>query len=159
MEDVYMEPEVLGGYVTSGLSQGAEAAKIAVAIIGGSSTEDIPLVKDSPNEFMFNYPQLQKLGIASSGLPKGSILLNRPQSLYEQYKYWIWPIAFFLLLQTIIILFLTKNIQKRKKAEASLHKIRNELEQRVELRTQELKESEKTFRSIIESSPMGAPFF
>ncbi len=159
MEDVYMEPEVLGGYVTSGLSQGAEAAKIAVAIIGGSSTEDIPLVKDSPNEFMFNYPQLQKLGIASSGLPKGSILLNRPQSLYEQYKYWIWPIAFFLLLQTIIILFLTKNIQKRKKAEASLHKIRNELEQRVELRTQELKESEKTFRSIIESSPMGAHFF
>jgi hypothetical protein len=159
MEDVYLEEGVLGGYVTSGLSQGKAAANLTLEILQGKSPSSIPLVKVSPNEFIFNYPQLEKLGLAISQLPEKSIILNRPQSFYEQYKLKIWSAALFLIFQTLVIFILTQNILKRKKAEASLQKARDDLEQRVVERTTELSKSNdelqkaldevKTLRGII----------
>jgi len=155
MEDVYLQDGVLGSYVTSGFSQGKAAARLTMQIIRGSSPSTIQLVKESPNEFMFNYSQLKRLGLNISQLPEKSIILNRPLSFYDQYKYRIWSAVFFLIFQTFIIFVLMQNIQNRKQAEAALQKARDELELSVEKRTEELRESEAKFRSIIESSPMG----
>ena len=159
MEDVYLGEGVLGGYVTSGFAQGKVAANLTLQILQGNSPSSIPLVKVSPNEFMFNYPQLERLGITISQLPAKSIILNRPQSFYERYKLRIWVAVLFLIFQTFAIFALTQNILKRKKAEASLQKARDDLEQRVIERTTELSESNaelqkaldevKTLRGII----------
>ncbi len=54
MEDVYLREGILGGYVTSGSSQGKEAAFIVLRILNGETTSEIPLVKESPNKYMFN---------------------------------------------------------------------------------------------------------
>ncbi len=155
MEDVYLEEGVLGGYVTSGISQGKEAANLTMKILQGNSPLSVPLVKESPNEFMFNYTRMKELGLRSSLLPEKSIILNRPRSFYGEYKYRIWSGISFLIFQTIIIFVLLQNIQKRKNAETSLQNAHDELELRIVQRTRELGESEAKFRSIIESLPMG----
>ena len=141
MEDVYLEEGILGGYVTSGFSQGKEAADLTVQILQGNSPASIPLVEKSPNQYMFNYPQLKKIGLAISQLPENKIILNRPQSFYDLYKYRIWSAIFFIIFQTLVIFTLVQNIYKRKKAETSLQKTRNDLEKRVTERTLELTET------------------
>ncbi len=141
MEDVYLEEGILGGYVTSGFSQGEEAANLTVQILQGNSPASIPLVEESPNQYMFNYPQLKKIGLAISQLPENTIILNRPQSFYDLYRYRIWSAVLFLIFQTLVIFALIQNIRKRKNAEASLQKSRNDLEKRVIERTSELTET------------------
>jgi PAS domain S-box-containing protein len=141
MEDVYLMEGVLGGYVTSGFAQGKEAAKLTMQILNGHSPSSIPLVVDSPNEYMFNFQQLTMFGLTVSQLPANSVILNKPQSIYEEYKYRIWSSIAFLIIQTFVIFALVKNIYKRKDAESSLQKARDELEQRVIERTSELAKS------------------
>ena len=149
MEDAYLTDGVLGGYVASGFSQGKEAASIIVQIIEGILPASIPLMDESPNEFIFNYPQLKKHGISISQLPEQSIILNRPLSFYNQYKYYIWISILFLIFQTFVIVILTHNVHNRKRAEISLQKSRDELERRVKERTFELVETNTTLNKEI----------
>ena len=141
MEDAYLEEGILGGYVTSGFSQGKEAANLAVQVLQGNSPASIPLVEESPNQYMFNYPQLKKIGLAISQLPENTIILNRSQSFYDLYKYRIWSAFLFIIFQTLVIFALVQNIRKRKKAETSLQKASKDLEKRVIERTLELTET------------------
>ena len=90
MEDVYLHEGVLGGYVTSGISQGKEAANLAIKIMMGKEINSIPVIDKSPNQYMFNYSELARLNFPLSKLPKGSIVHNRPVSFYEQNKKMIW---------------------------------------------------------------------
>jgi diguanylate cyclase (GGDEF)-like protein/PAS domain S-box-containing protein len=143
MEDVYLAEGILGGYVTSGISQGQEAANLVVQVLQGSSPAALPLITKSPNEFIFNYPQLKKLGLPLAKLPATSIILNRPHSYYEQYKRRVWFFLSFLILQVIVIFTLLWNISRRKTAERSVQMARDKLEEQVIKRTQELTERNK----------------
>lgn len=60
MEDAYLEPGVLGGYVTSGIRQGAIAARLVSEYLSGKALGDIEPVQSSPNEFIFEQRQLEK---------------------------------------------------------------------------------------------------
>ncbi len=141
MEDVYIQKGVLGGYVTSGISQGKVAATQAIEILGGTPVPSIPLATNSPNVYMFNYPQLQRFKLKTSQLPEESIILNAPVSFYDEYKYQIWASLFFLASQTVIIFFLITNIVKRKQAENALLQAYGELETKVLERTKDLEEA------------------
>ncbi len=87
---------------------------------------------------MFNYPQLKKFGLTISQLPEKSIILNRPQSYYELYKFRIWSAILFLIFQTLVIVVLIKNVYRRKNAEILLQKAHNHLEKKVLERTSDL---------------------
>ncbi len=155
MEDVYIKDGVLGGYVTNGFSQGKKAADLAIQILNGTSPDSIPLVRESPNEYMFNHTQLKRNGLSISRLPEQSIILNRPPSFYDHYKIQIWSTFLFLILQTAVIFALVKNISKRRQAESSLKKASDDLEQKVIERTSELTRTNKSLnREIIERKQM-----
>lgn len=115
--DFYLGNGIVGGMLTSGYSQGEEAAGIAARILGGETPERIPVVMKSPNRFMFDYRQLTRFHIPRSALPKESIVINRPASRYSVPSSVFWGAVAALVASALIILLLTYNTIRRMRAE------------------------------------------
>lgn len=120
--DFYLVGDVVGGRVVSGRHQGEEAASLAALILKGIRTDDIPIRRTSPNVFMFDYRVMKRFGIKESALPKGSVVLNRHQTLFSQYGALIIGILLIGGIQTFLILALLRNRRRLKTVNASLRK-------------------------------------
>ena len=119
---------IVGGRLKDGYFQGVEAARRALAILKGAAPGSLPVLRESINRFQFDYVQLQRWQIDPSLLPQGSLVLNRPVSLYQQHTTMIWIVAAFLLLQSAAISVLLFNVRQRHKAEARLRASEDNLE-------------------------------
>lgn len=102
--DFYLDRGIVGGMLTDGRSQGELAARTISRILKGEKPENIPVVKESPNRFMFDHDQLERFQIALDKLPADSIVINRPPSLFAKHQTTIWSglfavTAFFIILQ------------------------------------------------------------
>jgi len=64
MEDAYLYPGVLGGYVTHGPRQGGAAAQLMVRHLNGTPVRELPPVERSPNEHIVDESELLKAGLA-----------------------------------------------------------------------------------------------
>ena len=118
--DMFVGHGVMGGIVISGEAQGEHAARLALRILNGESADDIPVLTESPNVPMFDYSVMHSFGISVSDLPPDRIVINEPVSLYYRYKAYIWMVIAFVLLQSVMILALTANVFRRKRAEDRL---------------------------------------
>lgn len=118
--DTFLGYGILGGCVVSGFKHGETAAQMAERILQGDDADSIPIVLKSPNDFKFDYRQMKKFGIRESDLPPGSIFVNREETLYSKYYYWIWGCAFFIVFLTVFCLILFVNLTRRKKAEEAM---------------------------------------
>jgi len=166
--------------LTSGYYQGEAAAKLALRILGGEMVTDIPVIKESPNRYMFDYSQLDRFGISLSKLPRGSIVINKPYSFYSVHKGLVWGVFASIAGLTFIIFILSINIFKRKKAEERLKEAHEKLEERVIERTkdldrankqlnlelterkraeEELKQSEERYRLLFENAGSAITYF
>lgn len=119
--DFYIGGGVVGGYVTNGYAQGYEAAKKAKQILLGAKVKEIPILRTSPNRYMFDQKQidLYELDIDTNILSRANII-NKPFSFYETYKKLVWLIASILIFFVSLIILLVSNIQRRNKAEKEL---------------------------------------
>ena len=118
--DYFLVGDVLGGYVTSGRQQGEEAATMVAAILKGIRANNIPIIRTSPNAYMFDYNVMKRFGIKESALPKGSVIINRQVSLWEQYWGWLLGIVAIAGLQTFLILALFTRGKRLRTANAAL---------------------------------------
>jgi hypothetical protein len=86
MEDVYMQDGILGGIVTSGKTQGGQAAVLGSRLLAAkliSGTEQYLTGENIPT---FDHHELVRLGIPESRLPHDSVIVNKPPSIYEEFK-------------------------------------------------------------------------
>jgi ABC-type uncharacterized transport system substrate-binding protein len=60
MEDVYLYPGVLGGFVTSGPLQGQYAARLLLRYLDGTPVSDIAPIETSPNEYILDEVELKR---------------------------------------------------------------------------------------------------
>ena len=134
---------IVGGMLTSGYYQGEAAAKMALRIFRGEKVTDIPVIKESPNRYMFDYNQLDRFGISLSELPRGSIIINKPSSFYSDHKGLVWGIIASIAGLALTIFILSTNIFKRKQAEDRLREAHDRLEERVIERTKDLDRANK----------------
>ncbi|MBU0468287.1 MAG: PAS domain S-box protein [Candidatus Omnitrophica bacterium] len=120
--DMYLNNGIVGGKILSSRDHGREAAEHLVQNLKeGFDPEDNPIHKNSINRFMFDYMQLKRWEIKLSRLPKGSIITNRPFSVYKKYKHIIWVDLLMLIAQFLLIMALVINISRRKRAEKELN--------------------------------------
>lgn len=121
--DFYLNRGTIGGMIVSGDAQGAEAAKKALQVLQGQPIDTIPILKESPNQYIFDYKMLKKFNISSRDLPSDSIIINKPRGfkeLYNENKQAIITVMLIIVLLTAIIIVLILNIIKRKKVEKHL---------------------------------------
>jgi len=124
---------VVGGKITSPNHQGRKVAELALKFLGGTGLNDIP-VTGSPMVYSFDYNVLKHFKIELNRLPKGSIIINRPYSIYREYKKIIWLIIVFVVFLLTAIIILIYFIWKSKRTQ------------------EELRESEKRFQDLSENS-------
>lgn len=160
--DFHLNHGVVGGMLTSGFSQGEAAAKMALRIFKGEKANNIPVLKESPNRYIFDYTALKKFNISIKNLPPKSKVINRPYSFYEDYKIVVWSVLAAFTVLIALILVLSFNVIRRKKVEKELVKHQDHLEELVNERTRELthsnmalKDSETRYRTLSDASYEG----
>lgn len=83
----------VGGYVVNMSALGREVGERATAILAGATMPDrIDSVNIS--EYRFDWNELTRWGIAEDKLPPGSMILNKPLSLWETYRWHIIGLTF-----------------------------------------------------------------
>jgi signal transduction histidine kinase len=118
---------IVGGVMTTGYSQGEAAGRLASRVLHGGRTANIPVVMASPKAYLFDYERLKHFRIAKELLPRGSTLINHPESFVERYRRAIAVVTVTIVGLLAVITVLTINIRQRKVTEAKLKASRTEL--------------------------------
>lgn len=118
--DFYLGKGIVGGALVRGADQGRIAGEMALRILDGTPPQEIPVVRETPIEYAFDYRQLQRFGFSERQLPQASTVTNKPASFYDTYRGLVWGVGLgFLALVTIIALLL-RNIRQRRAGERAL---------------------------------------
>ena len=105
MEDAYLFPGVLGGYVTTARLQGESAARLAIRIIRGEAVSSIDPVMESPGELVFDWNTLQHFGIQlDDALLARATIINQPLPFLERYPRLVrWALGVFAAVTVLVI--------------------------------------------------------
>jgi signal transduction histidine kinase len=139
---------MVGGKVSDPFLQGYTAAGLALRVLGGERPQDIPTLV-APTRYLFHHPQLRRHGIGLGALPAGSEILERPPSIYKDYKELVWGTFALMSLLVIVIFVLLTAMRIRRQAEADLAAARDHLEEQVGQRTAELVAANDTLNSTL----------
>jgi PAS domain S-box-containing protein len=137
---------VVGGRVMKGQIQGLKAAELAVRILGGESSEKIPVVTEDLSHPAFDFLVMKKFSISPAKLPADTVIINKPSSTLAINKAIAWSGASFALLSTVGLITLLLNVRKRKQLEEMLHLKIDEYQESQE----ELLATEEMLRSQVD---------
>jgi PAS domain S-box-containing protein len=106
-----------GSYPDQIEEDGKTAGEMAARVLSGEKPENIPIVASAENRAFVDWRQLRRWNISEASLPSGTVVLNRPPSFWERYKWRLIAIALFLVAQVVLILGLLLHRRRRKRAE------------------------------------------
>lgn len=157
MEDAYVLDGILGGYVTSGNLQGQTAATMVSKYLSGTAISSLPAVKESPNNYIFNFSVLKDADIT---LPQSILdqatLLNEPVSFYIKHRPVITGLIIILALILIVSLSIFLALVARKNKEIRSTSIQTkELEQIIIDRTKQLSDEKQKLTRAQEIAHIG----
>jgi ABC-type uncharacterized transport system substrate-binding protein len=115
--DTLLGHGIVGGSLESAESQGKLAGGMAVRVLKGERTEDIPIVGLDTARYQFDARQLRRWNIPEGTLPPGSEVLHRDPTFWEQFGWYVLLGGAAILLQSLIIAALLVNRERRVRAE------------------------------------------
>jgi signal transduction histidine kinase/ActR/RegA family two-component response regulator len=121
------------GLVASGINAGFEhglaTARLVMSVVGGRAPSDIRVETFNRVGYQFDYQQLARFGVDEARIPPNAIIVGRPRSFYRENQPVIWTAAVFFLCQTAVIVALTSNVLRRRRAERELARTEADLRQ------------------------------
>ena len=84
---------LVGGRVVSQYEQARASSQLALRILAGDRTENLPVVEHSPNIDLLDWNELARFKLEAAVLPKDVTILNRPPSLFESHPNLFWGVA------------------------------------------------------------------
>ena len=127
--DFYLGHGLVGGKLTNAQSQGEAAAQKAVQILQGTPAREVPVLKDSPNRYLFDYQQLERFDIPLIWLPADSVVRNRPPTFFERYRNVLWPAAGVIAALVIVVAVQLLNLRRQRRVEEELREANRALEE------------------------------
>jgi PAS domain S-box-containing protein len=131
MTDANLGTSAIGGSIASVEAFGKRAGELARLILTGTAPASLPFEVRTDSVPIFNWPVLKRWGISESRLPPDSIVRYRPQSVWNQYRWYILGALIVIALQAGIIADLMIERRRRARIQADL----KESQQMVELAT------------------------
>jgi PAS domain S-box-containing protein len=159
--EMYIGHGIIGGKIPTGYQQGQIAGSMAEQILSGIPAGSIPVMKNSPNQYIFDYRKLVQFHIPESALPPGSIIANKPESpTVPIFIVYIAGIIIVFMAAFVVILVLTVHIRRKseeriKKSEQKFHALFDQTFQYTGLLTLEGKvlEINKAARALCQETP------
>lgn len=118
--DFYLGYGIVGGNLTIAKAQGSVAGEMLLRILNGESVNNIPVSRQIPGEYAFDYRQLVRFGIPKSQLPDNSTILFQPW--HETNKTAIWAAGLFALGLIALLWALLMSIARKRQVDAALRK-------------------------------------
>jgi C4-dicarboxylate-specific signal transduction histidine kinase len=113
--DQYVGRGLVGGDVYSFGAHGAQAAMLALQLLGSNTSSG--MVVTGSSMVLFDWRQLQRWKISESSLPPGSEILFRERTVWETYRWQLVTIAAVILVQAALILWLLWEQRRRRRLE------------------------------------------
>lgn len=117
----------VGGSVAELGDVGRALGQAGARILRGDKAESIPVTIGDFQHYMVDWRQLNRFGLAQNELPPGSVLLNWEYSPWELYRWRVLGLSAVLLIETLLIVLLFRNISNRKRAQETLRRREGEL--------------------------------
>ena len=119
ISDTYVRMGLVGGFVKDYTGEGREAGRAAVRILKGDLTllPGPPPIR-APNLALFDWRQMKRWGLDEARLPKGSVVENRPVTIWSQHPWYVMGTATFALLESLLIGALWLHVRRRRRAQA-----------------------------------------
>jgi PAS domain S-box-containing protein len=108
----------IGGYSADTEIGEATMARMALDVAKGKRTQDIPVL-EIPNVLRFDSKQLKRWSIDELQLPQGSVVLFKEVTFWQRYKWRIVGVAGIFVLQSLLIVGLLIERNRRKRADSS----------------------------------------
>lgn len=119
---------IVGGYLLGGREHGRRAADLAIEILNGEDPDKIPIDEAGTSRPMFDYAQLIKFGIDIKRLPAGSVIINRPLSIFETNREFAYGIVFVVIMLLAMVTVLAVVVMRLKRTKAELSAKTEELD-------------------------------
>jgi PAS domain S-box-containing protein len=111
---------IVGGYLLGGREHGRSAADLGVRILNGENPDAIPVDERGTARPMFDYTQLKRFGIDLSRLPEGSIVINKPLTIFETNPKFAFSVIFVVIILLAMVSILTIVVIRLKRTKAAL---------------------------------------
>ena len=114
---------IVGGYLQSAELLGRTLAEITISVLNGVPAADIPLLREIPHRYMFDFRQLNRFGLDLADLPARSVVIEEPDTFYYRYRpYFFLALAVFAA-ALFYIFQLSLSIRRRKRAQEGLERL------------------------------------
>lgn len=120
MTDSHLGTGAVGGAVASIEAFGKRAGELARLVLTGTDIKSLPLEIRTDTVPMFDWRALKRWGISESRLPPNSIVKFRPQSLWEESRWYIIGTLIIIVVQSAMIIDLLLQRRRRRRVEAEL---------------------------------------
>jgi len=118
---------VVGGSVADLGQVGQILGNDGARILRGEKPESIPVVTGDFQHYVIDWRQLHRWGIPESELPKDAEVRYWQYSPWALYRWRILGLSALLLIETLLIILLLRNIAKRKRAQETLRRKEEDL--------------------------------
>ena len=113
---------LVGGYMNSFEAVGDQTAVIALRLLSGEPPQQVRAALGPEGNYLADWRQLQRWGLAESRLPTGSVVRFREKSAWESYRWYIMGGAALIVLQALLISSLLLQRAARRHAERDLQR-------------------------------------
>ena len=110
----------LGGSVLSGETQGELSGGMALRILNGEDILQMPVYNTKTAKYVFDYSTLEKYGINPELLPKECEFINRPLSIFDEYRNYVIAAVILVFILTCFIIILMVNLRRVKRIRKEL---------------------------------------
>jgi len=143
--DAHIATGLVGGSVRVTEAVGRRVGEIGADLLRGAPLPEpgAPVLSVPPRP-VFDWAQVQRWRGDPTRLPPDTVFLNRPHTLWSEYRPFVMASTAIIVLLTALLLALVYQNQRRKRAEHALRRHQQQLETLVEQRTAELARATRT---------------